>query len=172
MNEIKKQIDRLLQDHHDWQVEYETPEESIFGASAASMQRLLDVAVAAVSLREECTIDEKRPTLFDAALEDLDAALAKLNDNTEDNRIKIAEAIGWKRHESEEWWADPDSGMFKTSEFLPDPFTDANDDYACLEWMRNSEDRIQRTLYLAGLPTHTYQIGDYARALLAVIDGE
>ncbi len=55
------------------------------------------------------------------------------------------------------------------------PFTDANDDYAVLEWMRQktefhkpTEDRFSIHQYL---PTAwNYQIGDYARAALRVIE--
>ncbi len=57
------------------------------------------------------------------------------------------------------------------------PFTDANDDYAVLEWMRSDEMYVTPTypafcdqlLYSErGMPA--YKIGDYARAALKVID--
>jgi hypothetical protein len=121
------------------------------------------------------------------------------------DRIKLAEAMGW------EWkpWAasDPffqenvDMGFWHLpngqraelekhviasgKETCPpfDPFTDANDDYAVLEWMRESwkgkeghhghwHQAAQRLWwrwdeYAVDVP---YQIGDYARAALKVID--
>jgi hypothetical protein len=40
-----------------------------------------------------------------------------------------------------------------------DPFTDANDDYEVLEWMRNR-----------GVDCADYKIGDYAREALGMID--
>ena len=62
-----------------------------------------------------------------------------------------------------------------------DPFTDANDDYAVLEWMRTFKDTSEHSMYGnfvgndIGLPTvfkfrGDYKIGDYARAALKVIE--
>ena len=60
---------------------------------------------------------------------------------------------------------------------VPDPFHDANDDYAVLEWMRSSGKRFDMTmrqgeygpeLFMAS----KYQIGDYARAALKVIEND
>ena len=56
------------------------------------------------------------------------------------DRIKLAEAMGWKKHPSEDWWQSPKQSVFKPVEYLPDPFTDANDDYAVLGWMRNMDE--------------------------------
>ena len=62
------------------------------------------------------------------------------------------------------------------SAFSFDPFTDANDDYAVLEWMRNNVDAREWTHVLSddfrGGMMCNYQIGDYARAALKVIKKE
>ena len=60
-------------------------------------------------------------------------------------------------------------------EQIPDPFTDANDDYAVLEWMRElgvmDDSRIEYDRAWDKLPERgEYQIGDYARAALKVLD--
>lgn len=87
-----------------------------------------------------------------------------------DDGIRLAEAMGWEKHPSEEWWSAPGIGMFKTVEFLPDPFTDANDDYQVLEWMRDrlaKGDKEEWFLFCEGLTVPcNYLIGDYARAAL------
>lgn len=106
-----------------------------------------------------------------------------------EDRIKLAEAMGWKWREDFRW-VRPDGSLDKPL-LLPtnktnisfDPFTDANDDYAVLEWMRGGclarledfKDAIAAAStndsgYKAYL--WRYQIGDYARAALRVIDDE
>ena len=115
------------------------------------------------------------------------------------DRIKLAEAMGWKprppsetQYDSYTWaspyWKDgkqlaeyPRAGYSFCFEWqLPDPENDANDDYAVLEWMRkpdkdgcwtgpNADDFIK--LIDNGHP-EDYKIGDYARAALKVIDCE
>jgi len=81
------------------------------------------------------------------------------------DRIKLAEAMG--SVPSCDW-----------STF--DPFTDANDDYAVLEWMRDNSRRMGFPGYVGALSdvmekrlaaSHAanYRIGDYARAALKVI---
>ncbi len=99
------------------------------------------------------------------------------------DRIKLAEAMGWKPIGKQpvaetvagiaylpKWQHDIFGKL--TADHLPDPFTDANDDYAVLEWMRNLESnaRYHMTMRLNGI--WDYQIGDYARAALKVIDNE
>jgi hypothetical protein len=101
------------------------------------------------------------------------------------DRIKLAEAMGWQKHDHEEWWQSPTFSRFKTAEHLPDPFTDANDDYAVLEWARgvdgfSNQDHENRWGEFLVAPTDypalkhkaAYQIGDYARAALKVINNE
>jgi len=94
--------------------------------------------------------------------------------NTED-RIKLAKAMGWTRIKyptakipwrKNDMWQPPHmrSVRYKNP---PDPFTDANDDYAVLEWMRNCSE-IKDTA-VNWKSQFTYQIGDYARAALKVI---
>ena len=88
----------------------------------------------------------------------------------QEKRIKLAEAMGWTSWNAR--WLTPDH---KTITDLPDPFTDANDDYAVLEWMRE-----QATWVVGDVSDQfcdqlewncwEYQIGDYARAALKVIE--
>ncbi len=108
------------------------------------------------------------------------------------DRIKLAEAMGWRQFN--EWiWLEPTvsmkfaEGLFRrgqhiqwsTEDDLPDPENDANDDYAVLEWMRIefTSDQIGLALLRlgenAGGPislSKYYQIGDYARAALKVME--
>jgi len=88
------------------------------------------------------------------------------------DRIRLAEAMKIPYRAN-------DKGTFYIG--LPDPFTDANDDYAVLVWMRETYQRVawkgtepQRrcwTLFCQNLPDcRDYQIGDYARAALKVIE--
>ena len=51
-----------------------------------------------------------------------------------------------------------------------EPFTDANDDYAVLEFIRGEHFVTYFTAYLEHEYTQDYQIGDYARAALKVIE--
>ena len=92
------------------------------------------------------------------------------------DRIKLAEAMGWKwslkdvHCKTGEWvspegFAYPNWCLYEELPFYP--FTDANDDYAVLEWMRKTQDRweviedaMESTDFL------DYQVGDYARAAL------
>ena len=109
---------------------------------------------------------------------------------------KIAEAMGWVYH-SERDETSPDFDLLSPTDVwthpsraygrggCPDPFTDANDDYAVLEWMRgplyerlreDDPDGILCKMWIAidGDPydrdaKSDYQIGDYARAALKVL---
>lgn len=111
------------------------------------------------------------------------------------DRIKLAEAMGWKLIEEADadyyqWtWFKPDgssSGVAMSSKdgglsVLPDPFTDANDDYAVLEHVRNSIDEPRFTDFRDALRdmisdeggarqySWRYQTGDWSRAYLKVI---
>ena len=90
------------------------------------------------------------------------------------DRIRLAEAMGWMvvggyviPHA-----VAPGEAIERE---IPDPFTDANDDYAVLMWVddnwpRGSNQflRFTELLNLAWL----YQIGDYARAALKVLDSD
>ena len=80
--------------------------------------------------------------------------------NIEEERTKLAEAmnISLVIHEvgqlAREW----------------NPFTDANDDYAVLEWLRSRpESEWDQIEDAASFGQLDYQIGDYARAALKVL---
>jgi len=101
------------------------------------------------------------------------------------DRIKLAEAMGWTlqgiihtgfagKQITRKQWVNP-LGATYSGIRLPDPFTDANDDYAVLEWIRSQNFRAYFYHYLecAGqADSIEYQIGDYARAALKVIGDE
>ena len=90
------------------------------------------------------------------------------------DRIKLAEAMGWEKHPTRDYWRERSDQPFTGIDELPDPLTDANDDYAVLEWARENEmldgttTRFGMRIYLGG--SHDYQVGDYARAALKVIE--
>ena len=96
--------------------------------------------------------------------------------------------MGWEKNpHAEHWtkgknWRAPGDKRFRYKE-PPDPFTDANDDYAVLEWMRSDyrwgqfkEALIE--LRKIDVPWHgsqytwNYKVGDYARAALTVLGGQ
>jgi len=56
---------------------------------------------------------------------------------------------------------------------LPDPFTNANDDYVVLEWMRSDLNtwkyQYSKELMKTNSEIGSYIVGDYARAALEVI---
>ena len=90
---------------------------------------------------------------------------------TIDDRILLAEAIGWRpqpinRPHRATHWVDPD-GRLRTG-FPFDPFTSADDDYAVLEFMRGG--RWQKVISDWPAWACEYVIGDYARAYLSLID--
>lgn len=92
-----------------------------------------------------------------------------MTDNTQD-RIRIAEAINYERVNIRKeglpplWmWMRADGQL--VGDF--DPFTDANDDYAVLEFMR--KDGMMPMSMYEKQQWH-YTIGDYARAFLKVLD--
>ena len=76
-------------------------------------------------------------------------------------RIRLAEAMGWTRFDS-------------FVRRIPDPFTDANDDVAVLEWVKKNEDALTIVQFSDVLDEmrskplkfakYGYEIGDYARA--------
>ena len=109
-----------------------------------------------------------------------------------DDRIKLAEAMGCvvETHSGQYGVLYGVRNKNGVLELLPDPFTDANDDYAVLEWMRNTcpggcfDDGYgdERPLWVAILAQvmeaddcencldyGVYKIGDYARAALKVL---
>ncbi len=93
--------------------------------------------------------------------------------NQDKNRIRLAEAMGWSNylaHSKAEIW---EHEKYSTRLACPDPFTDANDDYAVLEWMRTnpaSDSRLTWREAIKYITAENYRIGDYARAALEVIE--
>lgn len=92
--------------------------------------------------------------------------------NNED-RIKLAEAMDWVTT-SEFVTPHGYSPDVATPRPLPDPFTDANDDYACLTWMSDKGwfDTGGKARHVVPMQAEMfcYQIGDFARAALKVLD--
>ena len=100
------------------------------------------------------------------------------------DRIKLAEAMGWKYKSTNGWfqWTNPQgyaigSMALGKKHIVPpiNPFKDANDDYAVLEWMRekqngDKDDCFIWTLFASGCPSYSYKVGDYARAALKVLE--
>ena len=104
-----------------------------------------------------------------------------------ESRIKLAEAMGWvsqpNEPNGEPVWLSPDGEDPYYLYELPDPYTDANDDYSVLVWMREHHKwqefkpalgklREESIYWRNSQFTWMYQIGDYARAALKVIDDE
>ena len=86
------------------------------------------------------------------------------------DRIQLAEAIGGPT-----WEAYINPGRHPELVELSDPYTDANDDYAVLKWMRNwrfkgvsEHGALQRCFGKRNTMAH-YKVGDYARAALKMI---
>ncbi len=89
------------------------------------------------------------------------------------DRIKLAEAMGI-RHPSGKHCGGPGSmaealGGPETYIEPFDPFNDANDDYAVMEWIRKQHFVTYLTAYLEHEYTQDYQIGDYAKAAVLVL---
>ena len=90
------------------------------------------------------------------------------------DKIRLAEAMGWTVCADGKTGFEGDS---RHRRILRNPFTDANDDYAVLEWMRNKPDiecasgyPWTEFMHMNEQEAHQYQIGDYARAALKVIE--
>lgn len=99
-----------------------------------------------------------------------------------EHRAKLALAMGWKTFQENNqgpwYWQEPGSKSY-SSDFNFCPFTDANDDYAVLEWVRAIEEEgLDREMFhmkfsteLCGLKSmYDYRVGDYARAALTVVN--
>jgi len=101
-----------------------------------------------------------------------------MSNGNETDRIRLCEAMGWERNLAGDWHNIPQGKLPRPHFDLPDPFTDANADYAVLEWMRKRKEDLsiqqwgfQWTKFARLLPDASwYRIGDYARAALKVID--
>ncbi len=104
-------------------------------------------------------------------------------------REALAILIGWQRADSKKYgWVTPPNPETACTTFPArgyqdaisgntirfNPFENAADDYAVLEWMRNNEDQslTKWASFLEKLsekPAGCYQVGDYARALLKTL---
>ena len=105
---------------------------------------------------------------------------------TDDDRILLAEAMGWTNicmkyvameDKSYPFGCAPGNVNDKhLKEQIPDPFNSANDDYAVLEWMRDpnnvTEDQWRRFKDAMERKMYSYMLGDYARARLKVLKNE
>ena len=98
------------------------------------------------------------------------------------DRIKLAEAMGYylqafpvthtdgsEGMSDFKVWHAPNHRRLEPTEELPDPFTDANDDYAVLEWITDRPPLWAKFKRLYWPHAWAYQIGDYARAALTVL---
>ena len=91
-------------------------------------------------------------------------------ESNQDGIKRLAEAMGWTETKYQRWLS-PDRKM--RCDFPPDPFTDASDDYAVLEWIRSQGvigSWIATQLGKDNKWSIDYKIGDYARAALKVIE--
>ena len=70
-------------------------------------------------------------------------------------------------------WGFPPNSNYKRG--IPDPFTDANDDYAVLEWMRDTyePDLIEAAFDHDGYGHRwAYEVGNNAKAALIILNNE
>ena len=98
-----------------------------------------------------------------------------------DDQIRLAEAMGWTRSASNAErtlpvrWEHPyyKYPTFTSEELAPiSPLTDANDDYAVLEWLRNKwAEPIFQLIesQLCSFDPIDYNIGDYARVAIEIL---
>jgi hypothetical protein len=95
-----------------------------------------------------------------------------------EDQVKLAKAMGWRENvypESAGWWTHDELDLHRVGP--PTPLTDANDDYAVLEWAREQGTKfivLFRRQFFEMHRTHPwdYAIGDYARAVLRVINND
>ena len=93
---------------------------------------------------------------------------------------KLAEAMGWVNSIGPRGFESHGKGWYSPTcdwsvELSFDPFTDANDDYAVLEWMRvkYEPDEIELAFDHIGYGHRwAYDVGTYAAAALALMGGE
>ena len=95
------------------------------------------------------------------------------------DRIKLAEAMGWTytppntsglldiTHPEE--WTHPDHKYGRS--YPPNPFTDANYDYACLQFLKEKRSNAGKGYKRIG-ESYFYQVGDWARSLLKEIEND
>lgn len=95
------------------------------------------------------------------------------------NTEKLALAMGWTLSKEaptgwigeypEAWWKSPSGNWNSHLSF--DPFTDANDDYACLQFARERGNPLWTPfMHHCEGEQHQYEIGNWAKALLVAIE--
>ena len=106
------------------------------------------------------------------------------------DQIKLAKLMGWQHiprtivdakpcgYWKEAHWRHPNGKEINNADF-PDPFTDANDDYAVLRWMRPLNGRMpahmadnRKWRQFIRLIDEPYILGNWAKAALRVISDE
>ena len=81
-----------------------------------------------------------------------ESSITTMSERNEDSR-RLARAMGWtvdvidNGFGCRDYWTSPDGEVTRSQP--PNPFTDANDHYAVLEWMRNSEEPSQFKQWMA-----------------------
>ena len=94
-----------------------------------------------------------------------------------EQRIKLAKAMGkmpvnTKTGEPIPYDIIPEA-LEMVLHLIPNPFTDANDDYAVLEWMLTQSFWFSdRLTYYMSQEVGNYAIGNFARAALKMIDND
>ena len=100
-------------------------------------------------------------------------------------RIKLAEAMGWKYDPTKSahdlgdgyptqrtsfHWSHSDYEKKRFAHELPDPFTDTNNDYAVLEWMRREGNKDWwQFAHETSSEQNQYKTGNNARAACKVL---
>lgn len=105
---------------------------------------------------------------------------------TDKDEIRLAEAMGLRYDEQGPtplfrytmWWSSDRTVLTRNLKFFP--HTDANDDYAVLEWMRKKKEDLGvqdfafswRKFAKSLKHACCYKIGDYARAALKILEAD
>lgn len=93
------------------------------------------------------------------------------------HRIMLAEAMGFMFEGNVVTWPDDNATHWATWKLKWNPFTDANDDYAVLEWARKQGDEFWQAFknyfmdVRADWNIWNYETGLFARAAVAVLAG-
>ena len=102
-------------------------------------------------------------------------------DSQEQEFIKVAEAMGWKRHvfDGHIRWISPDAKQWLDK--LPNPLSDANADYAILMWIQSKPEwlyRVRDAMFqitrdnLRKNRIENYCLGDFFRVALKLLKWE
>jgi len=116
-------------------------------------------------------------------LDRVHAVRGRIRGTIMNDRIKLAEAMEWtkivNRNDNGPWMSPVGliTGLWGISpegigpQKLPDPFTDANDDYACLQFARKQGNPLWTPfMHHCEGEQHQYEIGNWAKALLIAIE--